>query len=128
DGEVGLQVEQRREGAAYERLVVGQQQPDGRTAHAGTSTRTENPAPDAAGPVARVAPAFRVRSPSPARPRPCEDVVSIPTPSSSIVTEHGVSVTVQLPAALCRTTLVTASRIVQANNSRHRLGTSSATI
>ena len=48
-----------------------------------------------------------------------------PAPSSRISTRSGCSTTVQRVALLCRITLVTPSRIVQANSSRFSEGTSS---
>jgi hypothetical protein len=49
-----------------------------------------------------------------------------PTPSSTISTLSGANRTSQRVALLCRTTLVTASRMVHANSSRNFVGTSSA--
>ena len=121
--EVGLEAEQRGEGAAHQRLVVGEQQPD--------RPRRAPPAARSRGRAARsttVAPTAAARSRRPARPEPeprCRRGVA-PAPSSRTSAAVGESATSQRRAPECRITLVTPSRTVQANSSRSSVGTSSA--
>ena len=117
DGQVALQFEQRGHRAADQCLVVGEQQPD----HGGRSTRPEaadwavRPVPtDSRAPSAS---ARRRRPPAPDRRR---RRAGAPTPSSRTSTLYGVRRISQRGARLCRTRFVTASRMVQANSSRHR--------
>ena len=64
DAQVALEVEQRRQGAAHQRLVVGEQQPD--DAHR-TLTVSSNPC-GASVRVTSTAPAAEARSRSPSSP------------------------------------------------------------
>ena len=74
--EVGLQVEQRGQRAAHQRLVVGEQQPDG---HART-TLSEKPGESSR--VTTVAPTSAARSRSPASPEPWPSADGAAAPSS----------------------------------------------
>ena len=126
--EVGLEAEQGGERAAHQGLVVGEQEPDRRSVMPGhgqhrrakprgsTGARDDRAAPTARGPLAQPGRA-RGRDDRPAVRRRCRR--RRPRPRSRPAARcTGV-------APLCRITLVTPSRTVQANSSRSSEGTSS---
>ena len=123
DLEVGLQVEQRGQRAADQRLVVGEQQPD-RRGHAGTvdpehEAAALGPAPTvtaAAGRRGPLAQAGRARArPAPVADRPARRSAPVVGDLDAVGVDAGPRTR---RAPLCRTTLVTPSRTTQPNSSR----------